>query len=220
MISPYHILTAAHCFDSSSVSVNEYRVVAGLLNLKQIKTKNVQQLSIDRIFRHEYYSSTSLVNDIAVIKLRTPVQWNSFVQPICLPKSDGSQDPKLGQSVQIAGWGYTSSYTKQLANQLQQATIEILPMNDNNNNRAGCNVWIRRGYQISDKQQICAMSRDTRTDSCQGDSGGPLIRDFASKWFIFGIVSFGDSICGSSTAAGVYTRVSAYIDWIQNKMRL
>jgi secreted trypsin-like serine protease len=197
-----------------------FKVVAGLLNLQQTYVSGVQQLAIDRIFRHEQYSSTALVNDIAVIKLRTPAQINSATYPICLPNKNGSQDPKVGQSVQIAGWGYTNSATKQLAQQLQQATVQILDINGDLYGGPGCNAWIRRGYSMNNAQQICAMSRDTRTDSCQGDSGGPLIRNIGSQWFLYGIVSYGDSVCASSTAAGVYTRVSAYIPWIEQKLRL
>jgi secreted trypsin-like serine protease len=197
-----------------------FKVVAGLLNLQQTYVSGVQQLAIDRIFRHEQYSSTALVNDIAVIKLRTAAQINSATYPICLPNKNGSQDPKVGQSVQIAGWGYTNSATKQLAQQLQQATVQILDINGDLYGGPGCNAWIRRGYSMNNAQQICAMSRDTRTDSCQGDSGGPLIRNIGSQWFLYGIVSYGDSVCASSTAAGVYTRVSAYIPWIEQKLRL
>jgi len=197
-----------------------YKVVAGLLNLRQTNMPNVQQLSIDRIFRHEHYSSTKLVNDIALIKLRTPAQINSVVYPICLPNSNGAQDPKVGATVQIAGWSHTNNATKQLAPQLQEAYIEILNINGDLHGGSGCSIWARRGYSINNNEQICAMSRQTRTDSCQGDSGGPLIRDIGSKWYLFGIVSYGDAVCASSKAAGVYTRVSAYTTWIQQKLKL
>jgi secreted trypsin-like serine protease len=197
-----------------------FKVVAGIMNLQQIHASDVQQLAIDRIFRHERYSSTALVNDIAVLKLRTAARINSAVSPICLPANNGDQDPKVSQNVQIAGWGYTSSATKQLAQQLQEATIQILDINGDLYGGPGCHAWVRRGYSMNNAQQICAMSRDTRTDSCQGDSGGPLIRNSGSQWFLFGIVSYGDAVCASSMAAGVYTRVSAYIPWIQQKLQL
>ena len=197
-----------------------FKVVAGLLNLQQLSNSNVQQLMIDRIFRHEQYSSRLLNNDIAVIKLRTSIKVTSSVSPICLPSADGKQDPKIGQSVQIAGWGYTNSASKQLVPQLQQATIQVLDINGDLSGRPGCSTWSRWGYLVTASQQICAMGRDTRTDSCQGDSGGPLIRDVSSRWYLFGIVSYGDTVCASSTAAGVYTRVSGYMPWIQQKLQL
>lgn len=54
-------------------------------------------------------------------------------------------------------------------------------------------------------------------DTCQGDSGGPLMYysyDY-NQWMLAGITSYGRG-CGSSSYAGVYTRVSMYIEWIQS----
>ncbi len=54
-------------------------------------------------------------------------------------------------------------------------------------------------------------------DTCQGDSGGPLMYysyDY-NQWMIAGITSYGRG-CGLSNYAGVYTRVSMYIDWIKS----
>lgn len=57
------------------------------------------------------------------------------------------------------------------------------------------------------------------TDTCQGDSGGPLICDNldssgrgVAKAILVGLTSFGEE-CGGQKP-GVYTRVSAYSDWI------
>ena len=115
------------------------------------------------------------MNDITVLKLSTAAQISTAVSPICLPNANGAQDAQVGQKVMIAGWGYTDSATKRIADQLQQATIQVLDINADLYGGPGCNAWIRRGYTMSDRQQICAMSRDNRIDSCQGDSGGPLI---------------------------------------------
>lgn len=49
----------------------------------------------------------------------------------------------------------------------------------------------------------------------QGDSGGPAVITEGSEPLLVGIVSFGDG-CGKPTHPGVYTRVSKYIDWIEN----
>lgn len=50
-------------------------------------------------------------------------------------------------------------------------------------------------------------------NACHGDSGGPLQYKLNDTYYIAGIVSFGVS-CGS-TFPDVYTRVSSYIDWIE-----
>jgi secreted trypsin-like serine protease len=50
----------------------------------------------------------------------------------------------------------------------------------------------------------------------QGDSGGPLLYQQANgRWSVVGIVSGGQG-CGDPTKPGIYTRVSAYVDWIKS----
>ncbi len=54
-------------------------------------------------------------------------------------------------------------------------------------------------------------------DTCQGDSGSALMYYSYEyrQWMIAGITSYGRE-CGLSEYAGVYTRVSMYIDWIKS----
>ena len=40
----------------------------------------------------------------------------------------------------------------------------------------------------------------------------------ADPWTLIGIVSFGDTICGTGNA-GVYTYVEEYMDWIRANIR-
>ena len=220
LVDDYHVITAAHCFISGGTSPYAYQIVAGLLNKRQPNAPGVQRLAIERIIPHEAFNSQTLVNDITVIKLRTRAQINAFVYPICLPIGNSVQDPQVNQNVLIAGWGYTDSTTKVLPDQLQQATIQVLNMDANGYGVPSCAKWRQSGQALDNRQQICALSRDTLSDSCQGDSGGPLIGAVASTWYLFGIVSYGAAICGRSTDAGVYTRVSAYSAWIQQKLQL
>ena len=56
---------------------------------------------------------------------------------------------------------------------------------------------------------------DGGQDSCGGDSGGPMLtRDSRGIYYQAGIVSFGPRRCGVRQPA-VYTRLSAFIDWIR-----
>ncbi len=51
----------------------------------------------------------------------------------------------------------------------------------------------------------------------RGDSGGPLMFYDNNRWYIVGIVSFGDG-CSRANSGGIYTRVSAYYNWIRQIM--
>lgn len=65
--------------------------------------------------------------------------------------------------------------------------------------------------------QICAGVPEGGKDSCQGDSGGPLVvRDETGTggWIQVGVVSTGFG-CGVPGRPGIYTRVSAYADWLK-----
>jgi secreted trypsin-like serine protease len=61
---------------------------------------------------------------------------------------------------------------------------------------------------------ICADS--TLSDTCQGDSGGPLLNTKAGA--LIGITSLG--IDCASGIPGVYTRISAYQEWITSVTQL
>lgn len=64
----------------------------------------------------------------------------------------------------------------------------------------------------------CRYPRQARRQvlylSLQGDSGGPLVCQKDGVWTLAGIVSWGSSVCSTSTPA-VYSRVTALMPWVQ-----
>jgi secreted trypsin-like serine protease len=86
-----------------------------------------------------------------------------------------------------------------------------------------CNSVYSRHSVTLGSGQLCAGGAKG-ADSCRGDSGGPLMTVDKSNptrpfWYVAGIVSFGPSPCGMEGWPGVYTRVSAYTDWIVRNIR-
>jgi len=55
--------------------------------------------------RHEYYDPDRINNDIAVLRLPSPLTFNNYVQPVCLPSSP----IPAGTNCVVTGWGETQS---------------------------------------------------------------------------------------------------------------
>ncbi|NXL96215.1 TRY3 protein, partial [Alectura lathami] len=149
-----------------------------------------------RIIRHPQYSSSSLDNDIMLIKLATAVEYSTDVQPIALPSSCA----EAGTECLISGWGNILSYGSYYPEILQCLNAPILTEQECEDAYPG---------EIT-SNMICVGYLEGGKDSCQGDSGGPV----ACNGELQGIVSWGYG-CAQRGYPGVYTKVCNYVDWIQ-----
>jgi len=199
LIDEYHVLTAAHCLQDETIDTSLLTVVGGLHSRLNANAATVQRRRVARFFNHEQYNDVTNDNDVAIIRLASPMTLNNYVNIACLP----GKEPTVHESVMIAGWG-TTSYGGSPSNLLLQANVNI--MNE-----------CRFVYSIDPSKQICAGTSDYTRDSCQGDSGGPLMHEVNGYWYVSGVVSYGDE-CAKKGSPGVYARVSYYLSWIRNKI--
>ncbi|XP_072100878.1 chymotrypsin-like elastase family member 2A [Mobula birostris] len=205
LIADNWILTAAHCFKDCWTC----RVVLGAHNIKAPETGSVV-IEIDQrnIFIHKEWNSIVFSgNDIALIKLISPVTLSKQIDLICLPKA-GTLLPN-SHPCYITGWGrlYTGG---PLAEKLQQVLVPAF-------DHATCSS--PDGWGPLKNTMTCAGG-DGIVSACQGDSGGPLNCQVADKrWEVHGITSFVSIFgCNIRKKPTVFTRVSAFNDWISQIM--
>ncbi|KAL2088404.1 hypothetical protein ACEWY4_015303 [Coilia grayii] len=187
------VVTAAHCNVRTS-----HRVIVGEHD-KGKSEENIQTMRVERVFTHPQWNPSTINNDIALIKLTTPLNMNAHVSPVCLAET--ADVFPGGMTCVTSGWGLMRHNAMFTPDKLQQAALPLL------SNEQCKKHW---GSNISDVM-ICAGG-DGAT-SCMGDSGGPLVCQKDNVWTLVGIVSWGSSRCSTSTPA-VYARVTEFRAWV------
>uniref|UniRef100_A0A8C5KGB0 Peptidase S1 domain-containing protein n=1 Tax=Jaculus jaculus TaxID=51337 RepID=A0A8C5KGB0_JACJA len=187
-----------------------YRVGLGKNNLTVEDEEGALYVGVDTIYVHEKWNPLLVHNDIALIKLAEPVELSDTIQVACLPE-EGSVLPQ-DYPCYVTGWGrlWTNGPISEVLQQGLQPVVS----------HATCSRldwWFIRVK----KTMVCAGG-DGVTSACNGDSGGPLnCQAENGSWEVRGVVSFGSaSGCNTRKKPTVFTRVSSYIDWINEKMQL
>ncbi|RTR30279.1 serine protease [Deinococcus radiophilus] len=193
LIAPDWVMTAAHCVSNGS----SYGLTIRAGSLYYANGGQTSTVSAVRV--HPNYNDSTTANDIALLKLSTPMTLNSNV---ALGKIPGDSVEAVldvrGKYAVVSGWGKTGANAG-ISSNLREVSIPITP------NPTTC------GSDRPPGNTICGEAYQGK-DSCNGDSGGPLAQVLNNKHYVLGIVSYGPSACNGY---GVYTRVNAFKSWIQ-----
>ena len=197
LIAPRWVLTAAHCFSSPTGHMH----TEARLGAADIRSAG-PMVTTDRVIIHHAYDKTTLANDIALVRLAAPVSGVA----IALAHDDRALIP--GAVLEVTGWGAPHEGGN-LASNLMRARVPLVA-------NTACNAASSYADQIK-PSMLCAGFIQGGVDACQGDSGGPIVlRQSGKPPLLVGIVSFGIG-CARPQKFGVYTRVSAFADWIAVK---
>ncbi|KAI8866996.1 trypsin-like serine protease [Ramicandelaber brevisporus] len=213
IISPNHILTAAHCLitNATNVCTSNITVITGATNI-QVQSAGAAKHTVKSYTIHPMYQflvkrgsvAEKYPYDIAVIELSKPIQFNNATKPIKLFPATRYKPQTV---VTVCGWGRTSGDpTSELSSILLKGSNVIV-------SREVCNK--RKDLTYEDNGgQLCTVS--SQSISCQGDSGGPLYisiphtgnqtemaanggkNEVATKAQV-GVVSFGEVGCAVGT---------------------
>lgn len=203
IIDSQTILTASHCLTDNSAS--DISIAYGVDRLSQGLTR----IMVSEIIMHPDYDTRTQENDIAILKLETPIPLSETAKiiPIVTQEDEDNGVINPGVDATITGWGNTSTGQNFVApDQLQVVTVPIVSNNQANGNNS------YQGQITED--MLCAGDMSVGgKDACQGDSGGPLIVIKDGQQVLAGVVSWGYG-CADPNYPGVYARVSHFEDWI------
>uniref|UniRef100_A0A1L8EG51 Putative trypsin n=1 Tax=Haematobia irritans TaxID=7368 RepID=A0A1L8EG51_HAEIR len=202
LISDRWVLTAAHCTDGA----DGVTVYLGAIDIKNDKEEGQQRVYVSKenIVVHAEWDFETLNNDISVIKLPVSVVFNDRIQPASLPKKNGQYASYEGEYVWASGWGRDSDAATGVTQFLRYIQVPVVKKSTCNNFFFG---------MITDKQ-ICISGKDGKS-TCNGDSGGPLVYKEGETNYVIGATSFGIALGCEKGWPGVFTRVTAYLDWIE-----
>ncbi|OXA46136.1 Trypsin-1 [Folsomia candida] len=192
VISPDWIITAANC---ATWPLSGYKITAGDHNIDVVEgteqTREVVQIVIHPNYESE--SASKFENDIALMKVSPPFEFNEFVQPVVIPEANFTPT----DYATITGWGMLSAGGSYASNLMK---VDVPLVDDTT-----CDVF---GFLVP--SMVCYGGGDK--DGCLGDDGGPLV--CGDSQTLCGIFSVGH--CGD--LPGVYTEVSYFGDWIRRSV--
>ena len=156
------------------------------------------------------YKKSHSTNDIALIRLDRYVNFTEFIVPVCLPIQPRLRS-KMYDGLRMISIGFGKTASSYYAAKKQSVSMPGVSV---------CTCSNKTRLHILDSQ-LCAGG--IGTGNCLGDSGGPLIYeqsvDFRKVYVLVGIASISSGDCNHHGGVSVFTKVGAFMDWIQKNLK-
>ncbi|XP_012276552.1 venom protease-like [Orussus abietinus] len=208
LISSRHVLTAGHCVFGRK---DLYLTRLGDLDLSRNDDGATPvDILIEKKIIHPNYDSVRYTNDIAILRLNRDVTFTDLIRPICLPVTDEMKNKNLVRHYPfLAGWG-SVYFNGPSSSRLLEVQVPVV-------DPADCKRTFEPFKTVIDDRVLCAGFARGGKDACQGDSGGPLMYPKGHTFYLIGVVSYGFR-CAEPGFPGVYTRVTSFLDFIEQNL--
>jgi len=225
LISNRHLVTAAHCVSSHRWRSNAIRAHFGVHDRRRPEVVR----TISKITTHPNYNLRQPLpplNDIAVLELSSPVEFNDKIQPLCL--GDTTAEPF--DNLKFIGWGLSNAFSNPNV-QLQELDPTELELHSCRRHIAAFfqQIGFRMGLHgqriqrgdytfLLNENHVCLKYENARV--CPGDSGSPLMTLKDGKYYLAGISSFSLNCQprGANNFPTGMCRASPYVNWIKSLM--
>jgi secreted trypsin-like serine protease len=206
LIDQFWVLTAAHCVTDDEGNVapaSAVEVAIGINDLTEIDAGD--RIDVEAIRVIPEWDPVDFDWDFALLELAAP-----STQPTTELIGPGQESlTAAGELGAVAGWGCSGTTACEVYPELlQEADVTFVA-------DADCSSPFSYGSGFDSTSMICAGDFvDGLPDTCAGDSGGPLVAFGPGDTpLLAGITSWGNS-CALPLYPGVYSRVLAGREWI------
>lgn len=181
------------------------------------------KFTIDAVVIHGGYLTTVKKHDIALVHVRevgkiAPLLGASLEAVPLQKPSDPPLAPR--EPLRVTGWGAMvalpddSIPRRDATNSALRTPADLRQLSVLNFTDGRCATEPKLNKVADAAFAICAGSLKENEDSCTGDSGGPLTRSIGGTRVLVGVVSVGVG-CAIKGKGAIYTRISAYYNWIE-----
>ncbi|CAK1581272.1 unnamed protein product [Parnassius mnemosyne] len=199
LISNTRVLTAAHCWWDGHFQAQKFTIVLGSLKIFSGGTR----LETKDVVVHPSWNTRDILNDVAMVKIPRVV-FNKNIQSISLPTKEMNQN-FAGLTATASGYGKTSDTQSSFPTTTSLHQIQLTVMN---------NTECQKNFKVTIHNSHLCTDGIRGVGTCDGDSGGPLSLVWNQRRILVGIVSFGLGDGCQKGLPSVYTRVTAFLTWI------
>ncbi|XP_055349148.1 uncharacterized protein LOC129596019 [Paramacrobiotus metropolitanus] len=237
VISPWFVLTAAHCFCEEDEFIDTCPTTVVTAEHARIwSEKAFSHLQpVLNVYVHPEFSCKNFAyaipnDDVALLELYTPLP----VKPISLRSIPWEE--RASQRVELVGWGATVPGGKSMSTILRTVETEVVPPNECRDAvHAYQNLTSSPGrdgevagdddhktfadtLKYYEERQLCTKGfvNNHPADSAKGDSGGPVIlRVPGQEPVLIGVISSSfNGTSGDRNSPGINVNITYYKEWI------